>query len=88
MLPEGWKKQTLCVKNNVGYEGVCSRCPNHFSYHGESSRTAFTRLSEYLSDYRAAAAAQLPALPSTEGGRGEFGKKKRDVKSWVTVMGG
>ena len=52
----------------------CSRCPNQFNYQGESSRTAFTRLSEHLSDYRAAAAAQLPALPSTEGGRGEFGK--------------
>ena len=49
---------------------------------GESSRTAYTRLSEHLSDYRAASAAKLPALPTNDGVAG-CGKRKRDVKSWM-----
>ena len=70
-----------CVANNVGYEGKCLRCPTRFSYLGETSRTAYTRLKEHLSDYRAASAARLPALQPNVGV--EFGKKKKDVKSWM-----
>ena len=53
-------KVTKCLKNNVGYEAKCGRCPTRFSYLGETSRTAFTRTKEHMSDYRAAAAAKLP----------------------------
>ena len=53
---------TKCDRSNVGYdyEGLCTRCPEVHAYMGETSRTAYTRLSEHLRNYRAAAAARLP----------------------------
>ena len=51
-----------CGLNNVGYEGVCKRCPDEQVYVGESSRTAYTRIKEHVENYRAAATAMLPAL--------------------------
>ena len=77
----GSSKPINCTSSNVGYEGKCLRCPTRFSYLGETSRTAYTRLKEHLSDYRAASAARLPALQPNVGV--EFGKKKKDVKSWM-----
>ena len=79
----GEEKSLRCAKNNVGYEGQCVRCPTRFSYLGESSRTAYTRLKEHLGNYRAAAAAKLPALPPNEVGGAGCGKRKTDVKSWM-----
>ena len=75
----------MCDKSNIGYEGRCSRCPTQFAYIGESSRTAYTRLKEHLGDYRAAAAAKLPAQTEQEVvalglGGARTGKK---VKSWM-----
>ena len=57
----GDNKRSSCVLNNVGYEGHCTRCQDAKSYVGESSRTAFTRIKEHMENYRAAAAANLPA---------------------------
>ena len=79
----GDEADTKCVRNNIGYEGMCSRCPTKFSYIGETSRTAYTRLKEHLSDYRAASAARLPALPTDDGSRTGCGKRKVNVKSWM-----
>ena len=45
---------------------------------GETSRTCYTRLSEHLASYRAAAAARLPALPP-DGHEGTRGKRR----SWM-----
>lgn len=73
-------KVTKCLKNNVGYEAKCGRCPTRFSYLGETSRTAFTRTKEHMSDYRAAAAAKLPPLPPTDG---EAQGRKKNVKSFM-----
>ena len=70
----------MCVKNNIGYDGQCGRCPTRYSYIGESSRTAYTRLKEHLSNYRAASAAKLPALPTSDAGGGI---RKKDVKSFM-----
>ena len=76
------EKSSKCDRNNVGYEGKCSRCTTRYSYIGESSRTAYTRVKEHLSNYRAASAAQLPALPP-EVIRPRAGKKGKNVKSWM-----
>ena len=46
-----------CVQSSVGYERVCTRCDSKHAYIGEASRTK-----EHLANYRAAAAANLPAL--------------------------
>ena len=73
-------KVTKCLKNNVGYEAKCGRCPTRFSYLGETSRTAFTRTKEHMSDYRAAAAAKLPPLPTTDM---EAQGRKKNVKSFM-----
>ena len=76
------KPSVLCVKRNVGYEGKCSRCPTKHAYIGESSRTAYTRIKEHLTDYRSASAAQIPPLDDTGGGDGHgFGNRKKCVKS-------
>jgi hypothetical protein len=81
------KPSVLCVKRNVGYEGKCSRCPTKHAYIGESSRTAYTRIKEHLTDYRAASAARLPPLDNDSGGGGRggygVGIRKKDVKSWM-----
>ena len=63
---------TKCDRSNVGYdyEGLCTRCPEVHAYMGETSRTAYTRFSEHLRNYRAAAAARLspgPGCGSTQG---------------------
>ena len=79
------KSSVQCVKRSVGYEGECVRCPTKHAYIGESSRTAYTRVKEHLSDYRAASAAQLPPLDENSGGGGShgFGNRKKCVKSWM-----
>ena len=66
---------------NVGYEGECARCVLKHTYIGETNRTAYTRIKEHLSNYRAASAANLPAIPSDRWGGGEQWKK--DSKSWM-----
>ena len=73
-------KVTKCLKNNVGYEARCGCCPTRFSYLGETSRTAYTRTREHISDYRAAAAVRLPPLPPTDG---EAQGRKKNVKSFM-----
>ena len=79
---DGRTEQTRCSNRNIGYEGQCTRCPERFVYVGETSRTGYTRTREHLNDYRAAAAAKLPALPDP--GPGTNGnERKRDVKSWM-----
>ena len=80
---DGEGKSVKCVRNNIGYEGRCLRCPSRYSYLGESSRTAYTRIKEHLLDYRAAYAAKLPALPPMNGGGTGGGKRQKDVKSWM-----
>ena len=45
-------------------DGECTRCPaRSFAYIGESSKTAYTRMCQHMGSYRAASAAELPALP-------------------------
>ena len=78
---DGSGKRTKCTESNVGYQGQYSRCPTMFSYVGETSRTAYTRIKEHMANYRAAAAAKLPALPRNQTS-GE-GLKAKDVKSWM-----
>ena len=57
-------KRSMCEKENVGYEGECTRCPPRTNaYIGETSMTGYTRLSQHLAAYRAAAAAREPAQP-------------------------
>ena len=73
---EGSIGGTRCAQSNVGYEGTCARCCEVFAYMGETSRTAYTRLSEHLTNYRADAAAGLPPVPP--GARARGGKK-----SWM-----
>ena len=80
----GNEGNTRCESSNVGYEGECNRCAERHAYIGETSRTAFTRAKEHWGDYRAAAAAKLPPLPTDNSGRGADGRKKKvDVKSWM-----
>ena len=75
------KSVKKCMKNNVDYEAKCTRCPTRFSYIGETSRTGYTRTKEHISDYRAAAAAELPPLPPTAGVPAEG--RKKNVKSFM-----
>ena len=79
------KSSVQCVKRSVGYEGMCVRCTTKHAYIGETSRTAYTRVKEHISDYRAASAAQLPPLEENSGGgRGQgFSNRKKCVKSWM-----
>ena len=76
-----------CSKNNVGYQGQCARCPEEkFAYVGESSRTAYTRVKEHQENYRAAAAANLPATDRNHCNKEKClrnNKCKCDVKSWM-----
>ena len=75
---------TKCMIGNVGYEARCGRCEGRVSYLGETSRTAFTRTREHLSDYRSAAAAKLPPLlPDVGVGVGVGLYKKKNVKSFM-----
>ena len=72
----------MCEKSNVGYEGDCCRCEQAVQkYVGETSRTSYTRVKEHLTDYRSAAASNLPALPTTELCTGQH--RKQIVKSWM-----
>ena len=49
-------------KDNVGYKGECTRCQaGAVAYIEETSKTAYTRLSQHLAAYKTASAAQLPA---------------------------
>ena len=66
--------------NNVGYEGRCLRCSENAVYVGETSKTAYTRIKQHFSNYRAAAAAKLPPLQRENPGRLE---NVRDCKSWM-----
>ena len=70
-------KKTKCDISNVGYEGKCVRCvETPHIYVGETSRTGFTRVSQPLTDFRAAATAKLPPLPDQN-------CLKRPPKSWI-----
>jgi hypothetical protein len=64
---EGSRGGTKCSQSNVGYEGRCARC-HEVAYMRETSRTAYTWLSEHLANYRAAAAARLPPVPPDDSG--------------------
>ena len=69
----------------MGYEADCTRCKETiYKYVGESSRTTYTRAKEHISDYRAAAAAKLPALQTRCGtaDHDQYGRRK-DVKSFM-----
>ena len=68
---------TKCDMSNVGYEGLWERCPEVYAYMGETSRTAYTRFSEHLRNYRGAAAARLPPVPPD--GAGLRGR----ARSWM-----
>ena len=60
----GEARSVACDKENVGYRGECTRClAGAFAYIGETSKTAYTRLSQHLAAYKTASAAQLQALP-------------------------
>ena len=84
---EGRVKAIQCDKVNIGYEYECTRCPDKAVYVGETSRTAFTRLSEHLEDYQSAAAALLPAqVPVLPPGGIGYPEKKR-VKSCMWDVG-
>ena len=72
--------KTMCDLNNVGYEGRCLRCSENAVYVGETSKTAYTRIKQHFSNYRAAAAAKLPPLQRENPGRLE---NVRDCKSWM-----
>ena len=56
------KSSVQCVKRSVGYEGKCVRCTTKHAYIGESSRTAYTRIKEHISDYRAASCYISPPI--------------------------
>jgi hypothetical protein len=75
-------KRVMCDKENIGYEGECSRCPARtYAYIGETSKTGYTRLSQHLAAYRAASTARLPAQPDP----GVLGYEVRPkaAKSWM-----
>ena len=58
------QKSIVCDQENIGYAGECSRCPaGSYTYVGETSKTAYTRLGQILAAYRAASTAGLPAQP-------------------------
>ena len=77
---DGEAENTHCDKSSVGYEGDCVRCIDSvWKYVGETSRTGYTRMKEHLSDYRAASAARLPPLPSSD----TTPDRKQIVKSWM-----
>ena len=50
-------------------------------YWTEIDNEVKTRIKDHLTTYRAAAAANLPALPADRGGEGEH--RRKDVKSWM-----
>ena len=76
------KTGMCCSVRSVGYEGKCARCISKNAYIGETSKTAYTRIKEHLTAYRAASAANLPALPADRGVGGD--QRKKDVKSWMS----
>lgn len=78
-------KGILCDKSNIGYKEECLRCVDTVcKYVGESSRTGFTRTREHMSDYRSAAAANLPPPPQPNGfGTAHQDQPGKPVKSWI-----
>jgi hypothetical protein len=75
-------KKIVCDRENVGYEGWCNRCPDiKYAYIGETSKTAFTRLSQHLVAYRAASAARVPPQPKQDGIG--FERRPQAAKSWM-----
>ena len=78
---DGETRRVVCDKESVGYEGECTRCPDQkYTYIGETSKTAYTRLSQHLAAYRAASAANVPAQPQLVG----FGlDRPKAAKSWM-----
>ena len=71
--------KSQCLKNNIGYEGQCSRCEERTVYIG---KTAYTRIKQHFSNYKVAANAKLPAIPNQrQADNNNVGK--RDVKSWM-----
>lgn len=79
---EGENKSVICDKENIGYAGECSRCPaGSFAYIGETSKTAFTRMTQHLTAYRAASTANIPAPPQLV--YSDLTKWPRAAKSWM-----
>ena len=75
-------RSIVCDKENVGYQGECTRCPvGSFAYIGETSRTAYTRVGQHLAAYRAASAAKLPAQPQHVAAASDT--QPRAPKSWM-----
>ena len=79
---DGNTRRIICDKENVGYIGKCSRCPDRtYTYIGETSKTAYTRLSQHLASYRAASAARVPPQPQQDGL--DFERRPQAAKSWM-----
>ena len=78
---DGNRRRIVCDSGSVGYEGECNRCPDQkYTYVGETSKTAYTRLSQHLAAYRAASAANIPAQPQHVG----LGlDRPKAAKSWM-----
>ena len=75
-------KRSLCEKENIGYDGECARCPpRRYAYIGETSNTGYTRLSQHLAAYRAAAAAREPAQPQPPPNGSDL--RPKAPKSWM-----
>ena len=77
---ESKQRSVTCDKENVGYKGECTRCQaGAVAYIGETSKTAYTRLSQHLAAYKTASAAQLPAQPQHV----DPLSRPRAAKSWM-----
>ena len=48
----GGSQVSGCELNSVSYEGQCLRCQEKQVYVGETSRAAYTRINEDMSNYR------------------------------------
>ena len=62
-IGEGGEGRSLkCYWENAGYEGECTRClEGSYAYIRETSKTAYTRVTQHMAtNYRAAAIAGLP----------------------------
>ena len=72
----------VCDGENVGYEELCSRCPDSKNaYISKTSKAAFTRLSQHLAAYRAASAAGVLPQPRQDGLG--FERRPQAAKSWI-----
>ena len=69
-------------QHNAGRVMWGIRGSDRVSYIGETSKPAYTRFKQHFANYRAASAANLPALPNPTLG-GSVIRPRRDVKSWM-----